>query len=108
LTQTKLKYWLNPYDDKVTEQVFYFIEQKLTPSLSSKNKVTFKQIKEAFKDIPPSMLFDIVKFIVQQQGYYLYFSTYFKDWTIRRSVPLSKSEKVFWKAVNEKGDTEND
>lgn len=103
MVQTKLKYWLNPYDDEVTERVFYFIEKTLTPSLSTKNKVTFKQIKEAFKDIPPSMLFEIVKFIAQQQGYYLYFSTYFKDWAIRRGVPMTKKERMFWEALKGNG-----
>jgi hypothetical protein len=97
--QTKLKYWLNPYDDNLTEDVFYFIERKLTPSRSTKNKVTFKQIKEEYKDIPPSMLFEIVKFITQQQRYYLYFSTYFKDWVIRRGIPMTKNEKMFWEAL---------
>jgi hypothetical protein len=94
-TQTRLSFWFNQYDDEIAERVFYFIERKLTASRTTKYKVTFKEIKNEFKEVPPSKLFEIIKFVVQQQRYYMYFSTYFKDWTIRRGVPLSGRERNF-------------
>jgi hypothetical protein len=94
-TQTKLSFWFNQYDDEIAERVFYFIERKFSLSKSTKRRVTFKEIREEFKEVPPPKLFEIVKFVVQQKNYYMYFSTYFKDWTIRCDVPLTRKERIF-------------
>jgi hypothetical protein len=85
--QTKLKYWLNPYDDELVTKVYNFIRDKLPISTNPKYKVYFKEICKAFSDVPPSLLYNIMVFIVDNQGFYLDYSPRYDDFVVRRFAP---------------------
>lgn len=95
--QTKLKYWLNPYDDELVTKVLNFINDKLPLSTNPKYKVYFKEICKHFYEVPPPVLYDIMVFIVKNEGLVLDYSTRYDDFVLKRNVPrfkVSKSQKA--------------